>query len=371
MMIALSAAAASSACSPRFGKLPDGKRLERITKSPHYADGAFHNLEPTETLEKGSGRLSLLRDFFFKKWERRTPSTALPIIHTNLNAFTRQTDLVVWLGHSSLYAQLGGKRILIDPVFASSAAPFSGLNKAFMGHYPYSAESVPDIDYLIISHDHWDHLEYPTMIALQSRVKTVICPLGVGSHLEYWGFNPGSILEGDWGDTFHPEPGFTVAILPARHFSGRWIRNNKTLWASFMLETPGRRVFYSGDSGYGKHFADIGEHFGSVDLAIMESGQYNRQWRNIHMMPEETARAAVDVRARAVLPVHSGRFSLAYHAWDESYVRLAAASSDAPFRLLTPLMGEVVYLDDSAQTFTHWWESVEDSPQTTDAANLP
>jgi L-ascorbate metabolism protein UlaG (beta-lactamase superfamily) len=148
-----------------------------------------------------------------------------------------------------------------------------------------------------------------------------------------------------------------VHVLPARHFSGRWLTRNKTLWAGFLLETPCRKVFYSGDTGYGPHFAEIGQRFGGVDLAIMENGQYDPGWKNIHMMPEEAAKGAEDLRAKAVLPVHSGRFTISNHAWDDPYKRLAAASEGKAFRLLTPRIGEVADLGGQAQRFATWWEA--------------
>ena len=356
MALTTIAAILLSCCAPQFGRLPDGSRLERIKASPNYVNGEFRNLERTEILSEGSGRFSTVWDSLFKKWERRMPSAPLPMVKTDLRALDRQQDCVVWLGHSSCYIQLGGKRILIDPVFKDNAAPFSFLNKAFEGDYPYTADDMPDIDYLVISHDHWDHLEYPTLVALKPRIKAVICPLGVGAHLEHWGFASSAIHEGDWNESLRMEPGFTAHVLPARHFAGRFLWSNKSLWASFILEVPDRKFFYSGDSGYGAHFADIGERFGTVDLAIMENGQYSTSWHDVHMMPEEVAQAAEDMQAKTVLPVHSGRFSLAYHPWDDPYIRIAAASRNKSFRLLTPIIGEVVYPDNSEQTFQAWWD---------------
>ena len=356
------------ACAPRFGRLPDGERLDRIKQSPNYdcETGQFKNLEPTTMLtdaKKGNRFFTILK-FLFGTMERPTPPSPLPMVKTDLKALDPNLDLAVWLGHSSVYLQLSGKRILIDPVFSSSAAPFARFNRAFRGEYPYTADDMPDIDILLISHDHWDHLDYPTLLALKPRIKDIICPLGVGSHLEYWGFT--NFFEGDWVHTIclYPNLDFTVTLLPARHFSGRWLSRNKTLWASFMLETSTRRVFYSGDGGYGKHFAEIGKQgggSGDLDLAIMENGQYNTRWRHSHLLPEETAQAAVELKAKAVLPVHSGRFSLSDHPWDDPYVKLSATSGDKPFRLLTPRIGEVVYLDGREQQFGPWWESVGDA----------
>ena len=185
---------------------------------------------------------------------------------------------------------------------------------------------MPEIDLLIISHDHYDHLDYATIKALMPKVKRVVTPLGVGSHLRYWGMDAAIIDEVDWNQTIKISDELTAHALPARHFSGRGLKRNQTLWASFLFVTPQEKIYYSGDSGYGPHFKAIGEQFGLIDLAIMENGQYDQDWKYIHMMPEETAQAADDLRARSVLPGHAGRFVLAKHSWDDPYQRLAAAS---------------------------------------------
>jgi L-ascorbate metabolism protein UlaG (beta-lactamase superfamily) len=346
-----------------FGKHPSGERLERIKKSPNYASGEFQNQIPTTTLVEQRGFFSSTWRYLLKKRERLKPDIPLPMIKSDLKSLDENKNLVVWLGHSSSYLQLNGKRILIDPVLEKSAAPLAFLNRAFEGDYPYSIEDIPDIDYLIISHDHWDHLEHPTIIALKNRVKAIICPIGVGEHLEYWGIDPNIIHEGDWHDSFQLEPDFTVHVLPARHFSGRWLtKRNQTLWAGFMLETKLNKVFYSGDGGYGPHFAEIGKKFGDVDLAIMENGQYDPDWAAVHMMPEEVVQASLEINAKALLPVHSGRFSICRHPWDDPYIRVTAAGQDKKFRLLTPKIGEVIYLDELDRSFEPWWQTYRELP---------
>ncbi|WP_213992894.1 MBL fold metallo-hydrolase [Sodalis sp. dw_96] len=340
-----------------FGRLPKGPRLDRIVASSNYVGGEFRNQLPTTMFSDGGSYFSSLWDFTFGAAERVKPDYALPVIKTNLIKLDPNLDMALWFGHSSYYLQLAGKRILIDPVFSPYAAPVSFLNKAFSTDGVFSAGDMPEIDYLIISHDHWDHLDYPTMIALQGKIKVVICPLGVGAHLEYWGIAPEIIHEFDWNEQWTPEPDFTLHMLPARHFSGRGPKRNQTLWASVMLETPHRRVFYSGDSGYGPHFARIGDRFGAVDLAIMENGQYDQHWKYIHMMPEETVQAALDVKAKRVLPAHAGRFTLSHHAWDEPYNRIVAASQGKSFVLETPRMGDIVNLERPGHRFDPWWQA--------------
>jgi len=345
------------AVQPRIGPLPEGARLERIKASPNYIGGEFRNQLPTTTLTSDKGHLAIMGDFLFVSKERLRPDHPLPMLKADLQALGAQNnDAVVWLGHSSVFLRLGGNTLLVDPVFSSYAAPFFFMNRAFPGHYPYSPGDMPDIDCLVISHDHWDHLDHDTLVALRGRIKSVVCPLGVGTILEGWGFSQEHIHEADWNENVRLAQDVVIHVLPARHFSGRWLTRNQTLWAGFLLETPDRKIFYSGDSGYGPHFAAIGAAFGEIDLAIMENGQYDPDWKNIHMMPEEAAKGTVDLHAKALLPVHSGRFTIANHAWDDPYERLAAASRSKAYRLVTPRIGEMVDMGQPEQRFAAWWK---------------
>ncbi|MTH44825.1 MBL fold metallo-hydrolase [Intestinirhabdus alba] len=340
-----------------FGRSPRGAQLAQFERSENYRDGQFHNQLPTPGYTGSRTRLAVWWDFLFVRREETRPAQPLPRMATDLASLPPQQEMLIWLGHSSWYLQLAGKRILIDPVFSSYTAPFSLLKNAFVGTYPWSGQAMPEIDLLIISHDHYDHLDYATIRALMPKVRQVITPLGVGSHLRYWGMPDDRIVERDWYQSVDADDSLRVHLLPARHYSGRGLRRNQTLWASVMLETPERKIYYSGDSGYGPHFREIGERFGSVDLAIMENGQYDQEWKYSHMMPEETALAAQELRAKVVLPSHAGRFVLAKHAWDDPYRRLALASRSRPYRLLTPIQGEPVVLNDPAPQFTAWWET--------------
>ncbi|MEO3989606.1 MBL fold metallo-hydrolase [Pseudocitrobacter cyperus] len=356
IMLIASAASLPFVLNAGFGKSPQGTEKSQVEASPNYRDGVFHNQLPTPGFTSDKNMLVAWWEFLTVKRENARPAQPLPLVATDLAAIPQEEDVTVWLGHSSWYMQLAGKRILIDPVFSSYAAPFSFLNKAFAGEYPWQAQTMPEIDLLIISHDHYDHLDYATIKALMPKVKRAVVPLGVGSHLRYWGMNEQRVTEADWQEQVEISPSLSVHVLPARHFSGRGIKRNQTLWASFMFVTPQRKIYYSGDSGYGPHFKAIGQQFGSVDLAILENGQYDQDWRYIHMHPEETAQAAVDLHAQAVLPGHSGRFVLAKHTWDDPYKRLQEASKDKAYRLLTPVLGEPVRLADRLQQFRTWWE---------------
>lgn len=182
--------------------------------------------------------------------------------------------------------------------------------------------------------------------------------VGVGAHFEAWGYGKETVFEGDWYSVLEGKGGFAIHILPARHFSGRSLTRNKTLWAGFALVTPERRIFFSGDSGYGKHFAEIGARFGGFDLAMLDCGQYDENWRYVHMMPEDTAQAAEDLRARALLPGHVGKFAIAYHTWDDPFKRIVAASRGKQYRLLLPLIGEPVALPIASDGESlRWWEA--------------
>ena len=346
---------------PKFGALPEGKRLERIVQSPHYVDGKFQNLVPAEVLtgKKQSSFSIILTDYILNPAERLTPAAPIPAIKTDLSSLNINQDLVVWLGHSSFYIQLSGQRVLIDPVFSASAAPIDIANRAFSGTSTYSANDMPDIDYLLISHDHWDHLDYPTVKALQPKIRNVIAGLGMGAHFERWGFPDDKIHELDWYDAVDVEPGVSINAIPARHYSGRFLSKDQALWAGYALVGKTHKLLFSGDTGYGPHFAEIGKRFNGFDLVALDMGQYDARWANIHMFPEEAAQAAVDLKARTLVPEHVGKFSIARHAWDEPFNRIVKASQGKPYRLLSPKIGEVIYLDQPDQAFSRWWEGLD------------
>lgn len=343
----------------KFGKYSEGERLARLEASPHYRQGVFVNTVPTEMLAKGESSVAIMWKGLWADQSFLRPTEALPTVKIDLKALDKAEDTVVWLGHSSYFIQLGGKRILVDPVFSTYGAPFSFANKTFAGTNNYSAVDMPELDLLLISHDHWDHLDYQTALDLLPKVAKVISPLGVGAHFAAWGYPENKIVEADWNTALPQNGGLTVHVVPARHFSGRLLTRNKSLWAGFVLETPQRRMFFSGDSGYGPHFADIARQFPSFDLVMLDGGQYDPRWPLIHMTPEEAVRAAEILQARSMLLGHVGRFAIASHPWDEPFYRAVKASQGKSFRLLTPKIGEAVRLDAAEQPFSQWWEGVK------------
>lgn len=340
----------------KFGKMPSGERLERIKKSLNYKNGSFQNQSYTPVMVDDTSYYSVGKEMLTGKNKRVAPVDVLPSIKTNLKHLDKDQDILVWFGHSSYFIQLDGKRILVDPVLSGSASPFSFTIKAFNGANVYSAEELPEIDYLFISHDHWDHLDYDTVMKLKPGIKKVICGLGVGENFEYWGFDKNSIIEMDWNEQVVLDSGFTVNAVPARHFSGRGLTRNKTLWAAFVLQTPTMKLYLGGDGGYDTHFAEIGKKFGPIDLAILENGQYNKKWKYIHLLPDDLLKAFHDLNARRLLAVHSSKFALANHAWDEPLIKITAASKKFDIPLITPMIGEQVNLKDNTQVFSEWWK---------------
>lgn len=338
---------------PAFGDLPTGERLAGIKKSGNYKDGEFKNQNLTPQITAEGGFLKIMKDMFNAK--NRKPAGVIPSIKTDLFKIDPQNDILVWFGHSSYFMQIDGKRFLVDPVFCGNASPFSFMIKSFKGTDIYAPADIPEIDYLVITHDHWDHLDYKTIKALKPKIGKVVTAMGVGAHLEFWGYDPLQIIETDWYDEVIAGDGFSFNATPARHFSGRGPKSNQSLWTSFVLKTPSMQIFIGGDSGYDEHFAEIGNKYGGFDLAILENGQYNKSWKHIHMMPDEVLKAAKELRAKRLFPVHNSKFALSIHSWDEPLKSITEYNKSIKQPLITPKIGEVVFLKDSAQNFTEWW----------------
>lgn len=342
----------------KFGKLPAGERLEKIIQSANYKNGHFLNLSPTPMLSEGVTFSTVLKEYFFGKKDRVKPVDLIPSRKTDLLNLDPAKDILVWFGHSSYFIQVDGKKILVDPVFSGAASPVSFNIKAFKGTDIYTTEEIPEIDFLFISHDHLDHLDYETVVKLKPKIKRIICALGVGEHLQFWGFEKSIIIEQNWNDEVNLEDGFVVNTVPARHFSGRGFVRNKSIWVAFILKTPTLKLFIGGDSGYDAHFAEIGKLFGPFDLVILEDGQYNKNWKYIHMKPAEVLQAAKDLQAKRLLPVHNSKFSLANHSWDEPLKKITELNKDVNLNLATPMIGEEVNLKDTTQQFSKWWEGI-------------
>lgn len=328
---------------PRFGRLPSGKRLQRVEQSVNYQNGEFRNQSPTPQFTSGKSKARTMFDFLFEKRERNRPDKAMPAVKTNLHNLPIDQNLIVWFGHSSYFVQIDGKRILIDPVFYD-AAPLGAFNKPFAGTDIYKAEDIPAIDYLVITHDHWDHLDHKTVTKLKDKITKVICPLGVGEHFEYWGYSTDKLIELDWYELSEPDGNYTFHCLPTRHFSGRTFKANQTLWASFMLKTPTQTLYIGGDGGYDFRFSRIAEQYPSINLALMENGQYNQDWQYIHLMPHDLVKAIKELNPQNVIAGHNSKYALAKHPWDEPMKTISSEAAKFSIPLLMPAIGEVVYL---------------------------
>jgi L-ascorbate metabolism protein UlaG (beta-lactamase superfamily) len=347
---------------PKFGAKPEGKRLERMQASANYKDGSFVNRSYTPQLTEGYSMSKIMFEFLFNKGPRTKPSGTIPSVRTNLKNLP-QGDWLVWFGHSSYFIETNGIKILVDPVFSGNASPVPGSTKSFKGADVYTVDDLPAVDYLFISHDHYDHLDYETILKLKGKVRKVICGLGVGAHLERWGYQPENIIEMDWDSDIVLQEGIRIYGLKARHFSGRTLKRDQTLWMSFLLQTPALKIYIGGDSGYDNHFQEIGALHGPVDLAILENGQYNVAWKAIHFLPGENLQAAIDLKAKRLMPVHSSKFDLALHDWDEPLKEMVRLNQKTGLPLVTPKIGELVNLKDTSQVFTEWWKEVDKNVQ--------
>lgn len=338
-----------------FGADPADARLERIQKSPNYKDGSFQNREETSVEAKESNAMKLLGGYWSRSPENE-PKTPLPSVKTDLRTLPDELPTLVWFGHSSYLIKHRGFTVLMDPVFSGSASPVSFFGKSFPGTDIYGSADMPDIDLLVLSHDHYDHLDYQTIIQLIPKIKRVVASLGVGAHLERWGVSADKTTELDWWEKTDLSNGGQIRATPARHFSGRSFARGKTLWSSFVLDLPGSRIFLGADSGYDATFRDLGEKYGPFDLAILECGQYNELWPHIHMFPEELVTVGEELRAKVVMPVHWGKFALAYHSWNEPVERFTKRAGEIGFPYTTPKIGEPVVIG-GAMPKSVWWNN--------------
>lgn len=341
--------------SPQFGAKPSGAALERISQSENFENGKFLNIIPTKQADIFEA-LGKLPEMLSTKG--KVPNESIPVnfkdeISTNVDSLTS----ITWFGHSAFFVELKGTRILIDPMLGEIASPlpFGSTRFAYKEDIPF--DQLTNIDVVIISHDHYDHLDYPSIVKLKDEVKHFITPLGVGSHLRQWGVGADKITELDWWENT-TIGNVELSACPSRHFSGRGITDaNATQWASWVLKADTHNIYFSGDGGYGPHFKEIGERLGPFDFAMLECGQYNESWKDIHMMPEESAQAGIDVKAKVAMPIHWGAFQLALHTWKDPVVRFSAKAQELNLPATYPQIGERLVLGEKLPT-NFWWETV-------------
>ena len=263
----------------------------------------------------------MIKRFMADKDSVRIPTEPIEAVKTDLRALPTDEDWIVWFGHSSYLFCLNGLHFLVDPILQPEW-PSSVMLKSFPGTDIYRPNDLPEIDVLIVTHEHWDHMDYATLRDIRMKVKYVVCPLGIADYLRYWGYSNEQIAEMDWAESLCRQTAIrdtiTITCLPSRHFSNRLLgKRNQTLWASFMIEAGGRKVYIGGDGGYDKRFREIHERFGSIDLAFLENGQYNANWKYIHTTPEDLEKVILDLQAKQVFTVHHDKYSLAMHPWYE------------------------------------------------------
>jgi len=335
--------------APTFGAKPSGVSVERINRSKQFKNGEFVNSVPTKLSTREAGDSMDIATYLFPA-DDKNPKSPLPTLAFDKAQFS--SGDFVWFGHSTLMFRTDALTVLTDPVFhRASPVPIGG--KPFPMSTMPNAEMLPDIDVVIISHDHYDHLDHRSIGELVTRVRLFLVPLGIRDHLLRWGVPDANILEMDWFDE-HTMGNTVFTLTPARHFSGRGLTNrNSTLWGSWVVQNEAMSVFYGGDSGYFEGFTSIGEQFGPFDIAFLENGAYDKQWAEIHMQPEESVQAALDLNTRVYFPIHWGKYDLAKHRWSEPIERAVRIAEEKNLPIAAPLIGQVFQLDQPP--FETWW----------------
>ena len=343
--------------APQFGQSPAGSFLREVEKSAHFSSGQFQNQTRT-VLDLGfSGGMKVMYEWLFKA-QGRIPDKPLPADFSGGYAASDSTLKITWFGHSAILLQIDGKNILIDPMLGNAASPVPFMTRRFPYDQPLDLSMLPNIDAIIISHDHYDHLDYNTILFFKGKVNHFYTPLGVGSHLRSWGVDAFKITELDWWQSVNFE-GLQFIAAPARHFSGRSIKDrNKTQWASWVILGEKEKIYFSGDSGYGPHFMEIGEKYGPFDFAMMECGQYNERWEAIHMLPEQTVQAALDLKCKSMMPIHWGGFNLSLHSWTDPVERVTEAAAKHILDVITPMIGRSFSPLDNTFDSAAWWRDL-------------
>jgi len=342
-----------------IGGRATGARLERMRRSPQYRDGSFHNAVPASVMPAGNGK-DIGRELLRNRGTRR-PSHAIPIVRPTAADFAAPALdglRLTWLGHATALVELEGRRLLLDPMWSERCSPSALIGPRRLHPAPLPLTELPPLDAVVISHDHYDHLDMTTirrLAALQPGVPFVV-PLGVGAHLERWSVPPSRIIELDW-DESTSVAGVSLTATAARHFSGRLRQDNSTLWASWVIAGRDRRVFYTGDSGFFGDYAAIGAAHGPFDATLVQIGAYSPYWPDIHMTPEEGVATHVAVGGSVMIPVHWCTFTLALHTWAEPVERLTLEAAARGVSLAVPRPGQILDVD-ALPAGDPWWRAV-------------
>jgi len=347
---------AQSCSSAEYGT--EDSNMKKVENSKNYKDGKFLNYRNNPDDMMNIMKIAPIAWDFLVKDNDRKPDVSLPVQKVDFNkVINAKVDelKVTWIGHSSQIINIDGKIILTDPVFDDRTV-FLGPSR-YNGKVPFNIDELPEMDLVLISHNHYDHLNSMSIQKIHPKVKQFIVPLMVGAELEKLGVPSGKIIELDWWEEVNPFDNFLIVFTPAQHFSGRGIFDkDKTLWGSFVVQSPNHKIYFSGDSGYFEGFKEIGDKYGPFDYTFIECGAYNEKWHFVHMYPEETVQAHLDLRGIILQPIHWGTFDLALHAWYDPIIRVAKAADELGVKLSTPIVGETNTIDENLKT-KRWWEN--------------
>jgi len=326
-------------------------------KIKNYKNGEFVNANQTELITESFFKIGY--KFLFENTALRKPNFEIPIEKINIDLFSKVSEQnlsIIWIGHSTVLINIEGALILTDPMFSKYAAPFRWFGPKRFFNSPIKVEELPFLDAVLISHNHYDHLDKESILQLNGITKKFIVPLGVGSNLKSWGITSSKIIEKNWWDIFELNSKVKIITTPAQHFSGRGLFDrNKSLWASFVIKSENHSIYFGGDSGYFPGYKEIGEKYGPFEITILPIGAYNKMWKSIHTNSQEAVQAHIDLKGDLLLPIHWGTFNLALHSWIEPVEELLTASAKANIKIVIPKPGKIIS-DLSQQIIPKWWK---------------
>jgi L-ascorbate metabolism protein UlaG (beta-lactamase superfamily) len=313
------------------------RRPSSFAPSDHFDGRSFNNLLPSGVISPAS--MPSIVKAMLTRGDIGKPGRPIPLAHSSLTG-PAAALAVTWLGHASALIEIDGLRVLADPVWSDRVSPSLFVGPKRLHPVPVTIDELPPLDAVIISHDHYDHLDLGTVQSLRDKSSApFLVPIGVGDHLRRWGVPEDRIIELDW-DRQHKVGALTFTCTQARHFSGRGLTRNDTLWSSWAIAGPAHRVFFGGDTGYTPEFAEIGSKYGPFDIALIPIGAYDERWADIHLNPEEAVQTTLDIGCKVLLPIHWATFDLAFHAWNEPVTRLLTAAADQDIRVIIPRPGQ-------------------------------